>query len=271
MKNKKKFIFLLFIFSLLFSIGIFISSDDIGINISTKYLGPSFEHFFGTDWLGRDMFLRVMKGLNLSIAIGMGVSILSGLIALIVGVISGFGGKWADRILTGIIDLFITIPSTIAVILISVALGGGIKGVVVGISITHWPSLARVIRGEVLQVRNSDYVKISRKLGKSKLYIIIHHILPHITQQLIIGIIILFPHAILHEASISFLGFGLQPHEASIGIILSEGMKYLSSGKWWLTFLPGLTLVCTSLILDTLGKTTLNLFNRDDYFYQEVK
>ena len=136
-----------------------------------------------------------------------------------------------------------------------------LKGIVLGVSLTHWPSLTRVIRAEIMQIRESDYVKISKKFGKSNLYIAIEHIIPHIIPQLLIGIVLIFPHAVLHEASITFLGFGLPPHEPAIGIILSESMKYLNSGRWWLVFFPGLSLVMVSLMVDNIGKKVNKLIN----------
>ena len=128
-------------------------------------------------------------------------------------------------------------------------------------AITHWPSLTRIIRAEVMQIKNSEYVKLSKNFGKSNVYIATKHILPHIIPQLLVGVVLIFPHAILHEASITFLGFGLQPHEPAIGIILSEAMKYLSSGRWWLAFFPGISLVLVSLMVDNIGKQISKLIN----------
>lgn len=128
------------------------------------------------------------------------------------------------------------------------------KGLLVGIAATHWCSLARLIRGEVLQLRTQQYVAVSRKLGKSGGWILVHHLLPHLAPQFFTGLILLFPHAVLHEASVSFLGFGLSPEQPAIGIILSESMRYLSAGMWWPAVLPGLMLVLIILLVDRLGE-----------------
>ncbi|MGL5560814.1 MAG: ABC transporter permease, partial [Paraclostridium dentum] len=149
----------------------------------------------------------------------------------------------------------------LVIILISISLGGGLKGIIIGVAITHWPSLTRIIRAEVMQIKNSEYVKLSKNFGKSNVHIATKHILPHIIPQLLVGVVLIFPHAILHEASITFLGFGLQPHEPAIGIILSEAMKYLSSGRWWLAFFPGISLVLVSLMVDNIGKQISKLIN----------
>ena len=200
------------------------------------------------------MFYRTLKGLSISMSIGVLSSIISGIIAVILGIIGPTCGKRVDSIITWFIDLVLSVPHTLIIILISMSVGGGLKGIVLGVSLTHWTSLTRIIRAEVMQVKESDYTKIAKNFGKSNLYIAKNHILPHIIPQLLVGIVLIFPHAILHEASVTFLGFGLQSHEPAIGIILSEAMKYLSSGKWWLAFFPGASLVLVSMMVDSIGK-----------------
>jgi peptide/nickel transport system permease protein len=121
--------------------------------------------------------------------------------------------------------------------------------------------LTRVIRAEVMQVKEMEYTKISRKFGKSKLFIAREHVFPHVFPQLVVGTVLIFPHAILHEASITFLGFGLPPHEPAIGVILSESMKYLTSGKWWLAFFPGASLVLVSMMVENIGRNIEKIIN----------
>lgn len=241
--------------------GSFISEKQIAIDLTQKNISPNLDYLFGTDWMGRDMFYRTIKGLSLSMKIGVMASMISGLIALTLGLMSATMGKTVDSIITWIIDLFLSVPHALVIILISISLGGGLKGIIIGVAITHWPSLTRIIRAEVMQIKNSEYVKLSKNFGKSNLYIATKHILPHIIPQLLVGVVLIFPHAILHEASITFLGFGLQPHEPAIGIILSEAMKYLSSGRWWLAFFPGISLVLVSLMVDNIGKQISKLIN----------
>ena len=121
-------------------------------------------------------------------------------------------------------------------------------------SLSHWPSLARVIRGEVLQLRNAPYILVAEKLGVSKLQIAGRHMLPHLFPQFLTGLILLFPHAILHEASVTFLGFGLSSEQPAIGVILSESMQYLTTGRWWLALFPGLSLVLVVGVFALLGE-----------------
>ena len=234
--------------------GSVINPEKFSIDLINKNQSPSLTHIFGTDWIGRDMFFRTLKGLSMSMKIGVLSSIISGIIAVVLGVIGPICGKRVDSVITWFIDLVLSVPHTLIIILISMAAGGGLKGIVMGVSLTHWTSLTRIIRAEVMQVKEADYTKISKNFGKSNLYIAKNHILPHIIPQLLVGIVLIFPHAILHEASVTFLGFGLQSHEPAIGIILSEAMKYLTSGKWWLAFFPGLSLVLVSMMVDNMGK-----------------
>ncbi|WP_010268736.1 ABC transporter permease [Paenibacillus senegalensis] len=219
-----------------------------------RNLPPSWTYWFGTDWLGRDMLARTMKGLTLSIGIGMAAAMLSALVALALGLLAGTMGKQVDAAISWLIDLFLGVPHLVALILISFSLGGGAKGVLIGIALTHWPSLARLIRAEVLQLRSSEYVHISRRLGRGRWWIATRHFMPHLLPQLFVGAMLLFPHAILHEAALSFLGLGLPPHEPAIGIILSESMRYMSAGLWWLAFFPGLALLITVGLVDWLSR-----------------
>ena len=234
--------------------GSVINPEKFSIDLINKNQSPSLTHIFGTDWIGRDMFFRTLKGLSMSMKIGVLSSIISGIIAVVLGVIGPICGKRVDSVITWFIDLVLSVPHTLIIILISMAAGGGLKGIVMGVSLTHWTSLTRIIRAEVMQVKEADYTKIAKNFGKSNLYIAKNQILPHIIPQLLVGIVLIFPHAILHEASVTFLGFGLQSHEPAIGIILSEAMKYLTSGKWWLAFFPGLSLVLVSMMVDNMGK-----------------
>lgn len=247
--------------------GVFLSDSALEADFTAKNLPPSIKHLFGTDWMGRNMFYRTIRGLSTSIIIGIVAATFSAVIAVIVGIIAGTMPKWVDNIVIWTIDLVMGIPHIVLLILISFAVGRGLKGLVIGIAVTHWPSLARLVRGEVLQLHNEQYIRLSRNLGKSNLYIMRKHILPHVIPQFIVGLILLFPHAILHEAAITFLGFGLSPEQPAVGIILSESMKYLSSGMWWLAVFPGAMLVGIVLLFDKLGDNIRRLI--DPYSSQE--
>ena len=255
------------VFVAIYLFGIFIPEEAVAGSFLNAKKAPSWEHPFGTDALGRDLLMRTLKGLSVSITVGIVASVISAVIAVFVGIAAATGSKRLDAFINWCIDLVMGVPHTILVILISFALGRGLKGLLVGIASTHWCSLARLIRGEVLQLRSQQYVAVSRKLGKSSGWILIHHLLPHLVPQFFVGLILLFPHAVLHEASISFLGFGLPPEQPAIGIILSESMRYISTGMWWQAVLPGLTLVLIVLLVDKLGDNLRTIL--DPYSAQE--
>ena len=225
-------------------------------DFSRKDLAPCLQYPFGTDWLGRNMFFRTLTGLSMSILIGISAAAVSAVMALLLGIAAATLGKRTDSVISFLIDMVMGIPHILLLLLISYAMGKGLKGVIVGVALTHWTSLARLIRGEVLQLRESEYIQIAGKLGHGKLEIAFRHMLPHLLPQFLVGLVLMFPHAILHESSVTFLGFGLSTEQPAIGVILSESMKYLIMGKWWLALFPGIMLVLTVMLFD-LGGTSL--------------
>ncbi len=238
-----------------------LTQDAMQTDFLQKNLPPSIEHPFGTDWMGRDMLVRTLAGLSLSVLVGLGAAVASSLIALALGFAAALGGRRVDAVISWMIDLMMGIPHIVLLILISFALGGGFIGVMVGVALTHWPTLTRVIRAEVLQCKTSQFVAVSEKLGRSNAYIAIHHMLPFVVPQFMIGLVLMFPHAILHEAAITFLGFGIPPEQPAIGIILSESMSFLSAGMWWLAVFPGLALIICVLLFDLVGSSLRKLID----------
>lgn len=265
MNQRKKTIFV-FVFTCIFLIlitiiGRMVTEAGTVTDFTNKNLRPSVGHIFGTDWMGRDMLTRTISGLSISICIGLLAATVSAVIALILGTMAATMGKKVDFVITWMIDLMMGVPHIVLLVLISFALGKGFWGVTIGVAVTHWPGLARVIRGEVMQVKEAPYINVAAKLGMGKIKIAIKHIFPHILPQFLIGLILLFPHAILHEASVTFLGFGLSPETPAIGIILSESMSYLSAGRWWLAFFPGAALVFTVILFDKAGESLQKLID----------
>ena len=241
--------------------GILLEERGMETDFSRTNLIPSVQYLFGTDWMGRDMLARTLAGLSLSIRIGLLTAVVSAGTALVLGTAAAVLGKKADAVISWCIDLVMGIPHILLVMLISIACGRGFAGVVAGVSLSHWPSLARVIRGEVLQLKSAPYILAAEKLGVSRFDIIRRHMAPHILPQFLTGIILLFPHAILHEASVTFLGFGLSSEQPAIGVILSESMRYLTTGKWWLALFPGLALVLTVILFAMLGERLRRLLD----------
>ncbi|MGX1195895.1 ABC transporter permease [Metabacillus sp. SLBN-84] len=263
-KRKKTVIYMGVCMILLLTIltaGNLITESALKVNFMEKNLQPSFQHIYGTDWLGRDMFLRTLKGLSLSIVIGILSTIGSGIVALFMGTAAAIGGKRLDACINWLIDVVMGVPMLIFLILISFIFGKGPQGIIIGMILTHWTHLARVIRAEILQLKSSQYVLASKNLGKSNAYIARHHILPHVYPQFLVGLILMFPHTILHEASLTFLGFGLSPHQPGVGVILSESLNYLSTGQWWVALMPGLSLLFIVRLFDILGENIQALYN----------
>lgn len=234
--------------------GILLEDRALETDFSRINLAPCLRYPFGTDWMGRDMFMRTFAGLSLSIRIGVLTAAVSAVAALLLGTAAAVLGKKADVVISWVTDLVMGIPHILLVMLISIACGRGFAGIVAGVSLSHWPSLARVIRGEVIQLKEAPYILAAEKLGVSKLANVRRHMIPHLLPQFLTGTILLFPHAILHEASVTFLGFGLSSEQPAIGVILSESMQYLTTGRWWLALFPGLALVAVVVIFALLGE-----------------
>ena len=234
--------------------GIFLEDKAAVTDFSRTNLPPGLRFWFGTDWMGRDMFVRTIAGLSLSIRIGLLTAAVSAVAALLLGTAAATLGRKADSVISWCIDLVMGIPHILLVMLISIACGRGFTGVVAGVALSHWPSLARVIRGEVLQLKGAPYILVAEKLGVSGIQNVRRHMFPHLFPQFLTGMILLFPHAILHEASVTFLGFGLSSEQPAIGVILSESMQYLTTGRWWLALFPGLSLVLVVVVFALLGE-----------------
>ena len=244
--------------------GIVLGPRAVTADFSQANLAPSPVHPFGTDWMGRDMLARTLAGLSTSLGVGLVAAAASSLIALALALIAALGGRAADAAVSWLIDLVMGIPHIVLLVLVSYALGRGAVGVLAGIALTHWPSLARVLRAEILQLRSAPYLAASEALGVSRVRIALAHIVPHVLPQYLVGLVLLFPHAILHEASITFLGFGLSPEQPAIGVILSEAMGYLTAGAWWLAVFPGLALLAAVLLFDRIGSALRSLVTPEE-------
>ena len=214
---------------------------------------PSLRHPFGTDWLGRDMLFRTLKGLSISIRIGLFASVVSSVIALLLGIGAAVFGGWYDRVVLWLVDLMQGMPHLIFMIFIAILVGRGIPGVMIWVAATHWVSLCRIVRAETIHLRTSPYVLASRQMGRSSWFIAWRHYVPYIVPQTVVATVLLFPHAILHESGLTFLGFGIPVQMPAIGVILSESMRYLTTGHWWLAVCPGLILLAMVLVIDRCG------------------
>lgn len=230
-------------------------AGDLGLrtDLAARLQAPSVAHLFGTDPLGRDVFARTLKGLSTSLWVGFAAVAISAAIAVILALAASTLGRRVDAAVGFLVDMGLGLPHLVLLVLVAFALGGGRTAVIVAVGSTHWPRLTRILRAELLHVMRSDYVQLSRRFGHSWTYIAGNHLMPHMVPQLLVGALLLFPHAILHEAGLTFLGFGLEPARPAIGVMLAESMRSLTAGYWWLGVFPGLALLLSVIALDGIG------------------
>ncbi|WP_338556308.1 ABC transporter permease [Paenibacillus sp. KS-LC4] len=208
--------------------------------------GGMHEHLLGTDNLGRDIWSRIVYGSQVSLIVGIGAVMLSGAIGALLGLLAGFYGKWVNAIIMRVADAFIAIPAILFMLVVLAVLGPGLGTLIFVIGVTNWVSYARVVRGEVLSVKERDFVKAARALGARNGRIIFTHILPNVLSSFIIISTMSVATTIIMEASLSFLGLGIKPPVVSWGGMLSDGRQYLAT-SWWVATFPGLAITITVL------------------------
>ena len=225
-----------------------------------KSLPPSLSHPFGTDWMGRDMLLRTLAGLSTSVLVGLMAAVASSLIALALAAAAALGPRWADHAVSWLIDLMMGIPHIVLLILISYALGKGFWGVTIGVALTHWPSLARILRAEILQCRILRFRRGRRpsRCGPARHRRTAHGALcPAAVRRGARAACFPTPSFTRRPSPSSASGY--RRSMPAIGIILSEAMGYLSAGLWWLAVFPGLALVVCVMLFDVVGTSLRKL------------
>lgn len=233
---------------------LFIPEGGPPVSALTRSLPPSLAHPLGTDALGRDMAARTLAALAVSIRVGLFAALISTLLAVALG-LAATVSRSADRLVGIATEMALGLPHFVLVMLVAYAAGGGMVGVILGVGLTHWPRLSRVLRHEAQGIAASGFVEVSRGLGRGPLWIARHHLAPHLLPQIVAGFVLIFPHAILHEAGLSFTGLGIPPHLPSIGVILSESLRAVTAGHWWLAVFPGLGLMAVALAFELFGES----------------
>jgi peptide/nickel transport system permease protein len=233
-----------------------IATYDVGAtNLSIRYLAPSAAHWFGTDSTGRDIFSRVVFGSRISLQVGIVVVVVSTVIGTVLGAISGYYGGWIDRIVSGyIFNVFLAFPGLLLAIAMVAFLGAGLNKLILALCIIGWVGYARLIRGQVLKVREYDFVQAARALGASDARILFIHILPNSIQPLIVQASLGMAGAVLAEASLSFLGLGVPPPSPSWGVMIEEArdLSTLQAAPHALIF-PGIAIALTVLAFNFIG------------------
>ena len=214
--------------------------------------GGSMDHILGTDILGRDIFSRILVGSRVSLLVGIFSVVVAGLIGTVMGVLSGYFGGWIDSVVMRITDAFYSIPLTLFAMVMLTIMDPGVLTLVFVIGVTNWPFYARMVRGEVPGLKNKEYVKAARTIGTSGGMIMMRHILPNILPTFIVVSTLSVASSILIEASLSFLGLGIQPPAVSWGVMLSDGRNYLAT-NWWMATFPGIAISVTVLGIMLLG------------------
>jgi ABC-type dipeptide/oligopeptide/nickel transport system permease subunit len=227
--------------------------DEIDLNNPAQAPTTEGKHYFGTDQLGRDYFSRVLFGIQTSARVAFIVAFLSTVIGVVVGALAGYFGGWLDNLLMRITDLFLTLPGLAVLLVASAYLGQGSPyRVAVILALLFWTVLARIVRGTFLSLREKEYVEAAKAAGGSDYRIMLKHILPNSLGPIIVNATLTIAAAILVEAALSFLGFGIQPPTPALGKLISDGQSEMLTA-WWLVTFPGLTIVVIVLCVNFIG------------------
>lgn len=213
---------------------------------------PSFEHWFGTDMFGRDLFVRVLYGARISLAVGFLASFISLFIGVIYGGISGFAGGRTDNVMMSIVDVIYSVPVMIYVILLMVVVGPGLKSIFITLGISYWAPMARIVRAEVMRLKNEEFILAARVIGASSRRILLRHLIPNAMGPVLVTLTFSIPGAIFTEAFLSFVGLGVSAPMASWGVLCSDAVGSLAIYPWQL-FFPAGAISITILAFNFLG------------------
>lgn len=222
-------------------------------NLARSLEAPSFSHWMGTDALGRDLFLRMLCGTQVSVGVGLAAVAISAVIGVLVGALAGYFGGWTDRVLMGFTDAMLCFPSFFLILAVIAIIGPGIGPIAVIIGATGWMGTARLVRAEVLSLKDREFVWAARAFGAGDGWILLRHLIPNAVGPAIVHAILGVSTAILTETGLSFLGIGVQPPVASWGNILMDGKPVLGVA-WWMTLFPGLAIFLTALSANYIGE-----------------
>ena len=213
---------------------------------------PSAEHIFGTDEGGRDIFTRMLYGSRVSLLIGVVPTVLSMLLGTFLGILAGFVGGKTDALIMRLADIMLALPSMLLAMVMMYMLGDGLINVFLTLTLVNWASVARIVRSETLQLKKSEYVEAARAIGVPTPTVLFRHILPNCVPTLIVLFTLNVPSSILTESSLSFLGLGVQPPNASWGLMINAGRQYLYDAPW-LSFIPSTSIMLIVLAFNFLG------------------
>jgi len=227
----------------------------------TKSSSGTYVHWLGTDGAGRDLVSAMLYGLRISLAVG----VVSGLIAMVlgaaVGLVAAYAGGRTESLVMRLVDLQLSFPAILLALMLIAVLGKGVDKIIIALVTVQWAYYARTVRGTALVERRKEYVEAARCLGLSDARILFRHILPNCLPPLIVVATVQTAHAIALEATLSFLGVGLPQTEPSLGLLISNGFEYMLSGKYWISFFPGLVLLVTIVTINLVGDQLRDVLN----------
>lgn len=227
--------------------------DEQAVHLADKLLPPSLSHPFGTDDVGRDLLLRCVYGLRVSLLVGVVAAVVATVIGTAVGALAAASGGWVDRVVMRLVDVFSSVPHLLLGIFIVAMFRPGVWPVVISVALTHWLSTARIVRAEVLSLRSRPYIDAAISGGASRWRVTVRHLLPGVLPQAGLAAVLMVPHAIWHESALSFLGLGLPTHQASLGTLVQGARSSLLAGDWWPTLFPGLFIIVPTLAIAGLA------------------
>ncbi|OPY50288.1 MAG: nickel transporter permease NikC [Methanosaeta sp. PtaU1.Bin060] len=228
--------------------------DPVKVSLGEPDQTPSLNHPFGTDYLGRDLFSRVLYGTRVSMLVGISAAALTVFLGLLIGLTAGYFGGIVDSVLMRLVDTIYSPPETILLMVLVTIFERNVWSIILAIAFTHWLSTARLVRSETLSIRQRPFVESAISLGAKDSYVIFRHIMPNLLYIAVVSVTLMTAHAILTESFLSFLGLGIPPHLPSWGNMLNEAQRDIMRGIWWTTIFPGLMIVITVLSINLLGE-----------------
>ena len=236
-----------------------LSLDPVTTDPASRHLPPTFGHWFGTDALGRDLLARVLVGGRTSLAIGLAATGSAVVIGVFVGALAGLYGGRVDELLMRLVDFLYGVPYMFLVILVMLLFSDTARGdpvpVFLALGLVQWLTMARIVRGQVLSLKEEQFIEAARTIGASRARIIFRHLVPNVLSVVIVYLTLTIPSVMLFEAFLSFLGLGVEPPDVSWGLLANDGIKVITPVKiyWWLVVFPGLALAATLFALNFLG------------------
>lgn len=266
-RNKRIFLLLfcsVALFIVIFSSVLFPASNEL--DMKTGLQGPSMQHIFGTDNLGRDLLQRSFAGLSLSLALAFAIQLAALGIGTAFGILSGYYGGIVDRLFVIVQNVLMSFPSMIASLCMLLLLGNGIHTLIIALTVVEWVSYARLVRSRVVSLRNMNFIRGAKAVGVSDFRILAVHIVPNVIRPIIPLFTLMIGHTVLSISGLGFLGFGIQPPTAEIGLMIRDGLTYINKAPW-MFLLPGLLLVAYSLLFNMVGDDLQDWLNPQNELY----